>query len=61
MKKKKKNKAEFRCFIREELGHFYKGLPRLNGPKKEKELTTSNTDDSYGNLSTLLYVFQSPC
>jgi len=41
------------CFTREKLGHFYKGMSRLNGPQKEKELTTSNTNDGYGNLSTL--------
>jgi hypothetical protein len=62
--KKKKDKAELPCFTCGELGHFSKEcLERVDhkGKKKNVDLvTTSNADDGYGNLPTVLSVFQSP-
>ena len=60
---KNKNKAELPCFTCGELGHFSNECPDragLKGKKKNVNLVTiSNDDNGYGNLPTILSVFQS--
>src|SRR5438128_9646858 len=62
-KKKKPNKAELGCFTCGELGHFSKDCPdRVDRrEKKTVNVVTASNAAGYGNLFTVLLVFQTPC
>ena len=64
-KKKKPNKAELGCFTCGELGHFSKDCSeradRRGKKGKTVNVVTASNTDGYGNLFTVLSVFQSPC
>ena len=66
-KKKKTNrdKSELSCYTCGEPGHFSKDCPeradRRGKKAKTVNVVTASNTDGYGNLFTVLSVFQSPC
>jgi hypothetical protein len=62
-KKKKPNRdrSDLTCFICGEPDHFSKDCPDCRGKKaKNVNVVTASNTDGYGNLFTLVLVFQSP-
>ena len=64
-KKKKVNKADLVCYTCGEPGHISRECPDRADQKGKKgknvNVVTASNTDGYGNLSTVLSVFQSPC
>ena len=63
-KKKKVNKADLVCYTCGEPGHISRECPDRADQKGKKgknvNMVTASNTDGYGNLSTVLSVFQSP-